>query len=238
MVSGPADIGEYLIEDGSPVNGTVGGYAERYIHSAIMKAYPDINAVVHSHAEDVLPYTVLDSISLEPVYHMAGFLSRVLFPLCLQSLISTGQQVPNWDIESAYTANDPRDMLVNTPDLGDALAVTFGVNTTHPTSPLHRTVLQRGHGFVTVGSSVEQVTDYAYYTASNARVQTRALLLNNAARGGGVRYLSEQERKGTADMNAWIVYKPWGQWVREVEQSGRFVNELGSPPDLRGEPFD
>jgi ribulose-5-phosphate 4-epimerase/fuculose-1-phosphate aldolase len=56
------------------VNGTVGGYAERYIHSAIMKAYPDVNAVVHSHSEDVLPYTVLNSISPEPVYHMAGFL--------------------------------------------------------------------------------------------------------------------------------------------------------------------
>jgi len=74
VVSGPADIGEYLIADGSPVNGTVGGYAERYIHSAILKAYPDVNAVVHSHAEDVLPYTVLNSISSEPVYHMAGFL--------------------------------------------------------------------------------------------------------------------------------------------------------------------
>jgi ribulose-5-phosphate 4-epimerase/fuculose-1-phosphate aldolase len=73
-VSGPADIGEYLIADGSPVNGTVGGYAERYIHSAILKAYPDTNAVVHSHSEDVLPYTVLNDISPEPVYHMAGFL--------------------------------------------------------------------------------------------------------------------------------------------------------------------
>ena len=59
------------------MNGTVGGYAERYIHSAIMKAYPDINAVVHSHAEDVLPYTVLESVSPEPVYHMAGFLGSL-----------------------------------------------------------------------------------------------------------------------------------------------------------------
>jgi hypothetical protein len=90
VVSGPADIGEYLIEDGSPVNGTVGGYAERYIHSAIMKAYPDINAVVHSHAEDVLPYTVLDSISPEPVYHMAGFLGPALSSL-FSSVTDTSQ---------------------------------------------------------------------------------------------------------------------------------------------------
>jgi hypothetical protein len=35
VVSSPFDIGEYLISDGSPVNGTVGGYAERYIHSEV-----------------------------------------------------------------------------------------------------------------------------------------------------------------------------------------------------------
>lgn len=139
--------------------------------------------------------------------------------------------MPNWDIETAYAPDDPRDMLVNSPRLGDALAATFGVNTTQPTSPLHRAVLQRGHGFVTVGTSVEQVTDYAYYAASNARVQTNALLLNNAVGGNGVKYLSAQERNDTANMNAWIVYKPWGQWVVEVERSGQFVNELGTPPE-------
>lgn len=122
-------------------------------------------------------------------------------------------------------------MLVNSPRLGDALAATFGVNTTQPTLPLHRTVLQRGHGFVAIGTSIEQVTDYAYYTASNARVQTTALLLNSAVCGSGVQYLSAQERNDTANMNAWIVFKPWGQWVKEVERSGRFVNELGTPPE-------
>jgi ribulose-5-phosphate 4-epimerase/fuculose-1-phosphate aldolase len=81
VISGPADIGEYLIADGTPVNGTVGGYAERYIHSAILKAYPDVSAVVHSHAEDVLPYTVLNSVGPEPVYHMAGFLGPPFRPL-------------------------------------------------------------------------------------------------------------------------------------------------------------
>lgn len=46
----------------------------RYIHGEILKRYPDVNAVVHSHAEDVLPYTVVGGLGLEPVYHMAGFL--------------------------------------------------------------------------------------------------------------------------------------------------------------------
>jgi ribulose-5-phosphate 4-epimerase/fuculose-1-phosphate aldolase len=80
VVQGPQDIGEYLISDGSPVNGTKGGYAERYIHSAIMNKYPDVNAVVHSHSEDVLPYTVLGTVGVQPVYHMAGFLSMFRCP--------------------------------------------------------------------------------------------------------------------------------------------------------------
>ncbi|KAF2637315.1 arad-like aldolase/epimerase [Massarina eburnea CBS 473.64] len=219
VVSGPQDIGEYLVVDGSPVNGTKGGYAERYIHSEILKAYPDVNAVVHSHSEDVLPYTVLGTVGVEPVYHMAGFL---------------GASVPNFDIETIYTPTDPRDMLVNTPRLGAALASTFGTNTSQPTSPLHSTVLQRGHGFVTTGTSIEQVVDYAYFATSNARVQTNALLLTGAV-GGAVQYLSQMERSDCRNMNAWIVFKPWGQWVWEVERSGLYVNELGTPPEARGD---
>lgn len=249
VVSGPQDIGEYLISDGSPVNGTVGGYAERFIHSEIFKRYANVNAVVHSHAEDVLPYTVLDgqaNVGPRPVYHMAGFMGtlfysifitfffgvRIFYPSLLLKSTLPGSNVPNFDIETAYEASDPRDLLVNTPRLGAALAASFGVNTSAPTEPLHTVVLQRGHGFVTLGSSVEQVTDYAYYVASNARVQTRALLLNDVMGGGegGVHYLSGQEQKDTANMNAWIAFKPWRMWVKEVERSGMYVNELGTPP--------
>jgi ribulose-5-phosphate 4-epimerase/fuculose-1-phosphate aldolase len=213
-VSGLADIGEYLISDGTPVNGTTGGYAERYIHSEILKRYTDVNAVVHSHSEDVLPYTVIDK-ELESMYHMAGFL---------------GSSIPNFDIETVYQDDDPRDMLVNNPRLGGELAQMFGVNETKREAPLHTTVLQRGHGFVTTGTNVEQVTDFAYYAASNARVQSKALLLANVSGGGKIKYLSEQEKKATNEMNRWILFKPWAQWVREVERSGKFVNELGTPP--------
>ena len=90
------------------------------------------------------------------------------------------------------------------------------------------------HGFVTVGDGIEQVTDFAYYAASNARVQTKALLLAGVGGGegigGGVKYLSAEERKATSEMNRWIVFKPRRQWVMEVERSGRFVNVLGTPP--------
>jgi len=126
-VSSPADIGEYHIADGTPLPGTTGGYTERYIHSEIMKRYPDVQAVVHSYCEDVLPYTVAEQ-GLEPVYHMAGFL---------------GGEVPNFDIGDVYEEGEPRDMLVNSVRLGGTLAEMFGRNETRVTSPLHTTILMR-----------------------------------------------------------------------------------------------
>ena len=33
-------------------------YLERFIHAAIYEARPDVMAVVHAHAEDVLPFTI------------------------------------------------------------------------------------------------------------------------------------------------------------------------------------
>jgi ribulose-5-phosphate 4-epimerase/fuculose-1-phosphate aldolase len=268
VVSSPQDIGEYLVEDGSPVNGTQGGYAERYIHSEILRAYPDVNSVVHSHAEDVLPFTLLPD-GLEASYHMAGFLGAcpILFLPKLSLLhihpsyhysnteprVSTehrlswhpswqnpGTSTPNFDIQTAYTADDPQDMLINSPRLGAALASAFGTNASQPTSPLYSTVLQRGHGFVTTGSSIEQAVDFAYYATSNARVQRNAMLLSAAmgetgnANSNGTenapKWLSAQERTDCANMNRWIVFKPWRQWVVEVERSGMYVNDLGTPP--------
>lgn len=74
LVSSPSDIVEYLVEDASPVDPNAGrGYKEKYIHSEILKRFPDINSVVHSHAEDVIPYSIVQ-VPLEPSYHMAGFL--------------------------------------------------------------------------------------------------------------------------------------------------------------------
>ncbi|KAL5434598.1 hypothetical protein PMIN07_006963 [Paraphaeosphaeria minitans] len=217
VVSSIKDVGEYLISDGSGVNGTEGGYAERFIHSEVLKRYPDINAVVHSHNEDVLPYTITASVGLESTYHMAGFL---------------GNHVPNFDIQSVYNNTDPQDMLVNTPRLGAALAAVLETNTSRPTSPLYTTALQRGHGFITTGSSIEQVTEFAYYATSSARVQTRAIgLLSSSGMGSqNPQYLSTEERKDSKNMNIWISYKPWKQWVYQSERSGMYINKLGTPP--------
>src|ERR1044071_4382417 len=54
----PSDIVELGLE-GQPVRDeTRALYLERFIHAAIFEARPDINAVVHAHAEDILPFGV------------------------------------------------------------------------------------------------------------------------------------------------------------------------------------
>src|SRR5438128_2710773 len=64
------EIVEYKVEDSSPVKEDAKpGFAERFIHSEIYKKFPNINAVVHSHAIDVLPYCISD-IPLRPTIHV------------------------------------------------------------------------------------------------------------------------------------------------------------------------
>ena len=45
--------------DGTPVGGdSRQPYLERFIHGAIYEARPEVLAVVHAHAEDVLPFGI------------------------------------------------------------------------------------------------------------------------------------------------------------------------------------
>jgi len=80
LVSSPKDIVEYYISNASSVDPNAPtGYIERYIHSEVLKRFPEVNSVIHSHSEIIIPYSVVD-VPLEPVIHMAGFLGSTLFP--------------------------------------------------------------------------------------------------------------------------------------------------------------
>ena len=46
-------------------------YRERFIHGSIYEARPDVHAVIHSHADDVLPFGV-SSIPLIAIAHAAS----------------------------------------------------------------------------------------------------------------------------------------------------------------------
>src|ERR1700719_2440834 len=82
-------------------------FLERFIHSEIYKARPDVMAVVHTHSLGVIPFTV-SQMPLRPMYHNAAFL---------------GAGAPVWDIRKGF--GEP-DMLVRDGARGKSLAEMLG----------------------------------------------------------------------------------------------------------------
>ena len=122
-------------------------YVERFIHSEIYKARPDVMSVVHSHSPAVIPFGVTGA-RLRPICHMSGFL---------------GATVPVYEIR--HDAGETSDLLIRNQALGLALAQSLGAATV---------ALMRGHGSVTVGVSIKQAVFRAIYTENSARLQLEA----------------------------------------------------------------
>jgi HCOMODA/2-hydroxy-3-carboxy-muconic semialdehyde decarboxylase len=125
-------------------------YLERYIHSEIYRARPDVQAIVHSHSPAVIPYGVTAT-PLRPIFHMSGFL---------------GSSTPIFEIRDE--GGPATDMLIRDRGLGAALARSLGPATF---------ALMRGHGSVAVGTSIKQVVYRAIYAELNARLQGEAMRL-------------------------------------------------------------
>src|SRR5208337_1841301 len=125
-------------------------YVERFIHSEIYKARPEVRAIVHSHSPSIIPFGAT-RVPLRPIYHMSSFL---------------GAGVPIFEIREA--GGPATDMLIRNSELGAALASRLGKAAV---------VLMRGHGDVVVGQSIEQVVFRAIYTEINAKLEAEALRL-------------------------------------------------------------
>jgi ribulose-5-phosphate 4-epimerase/fuculose-1-phosphate aldolase len=126
---------------------------ERFIHSEIYKARPDVQCVIHSHSYGVIPFGIA-GVPLRPVVPQAGFL-----PL----------ETPVFEIREATGEVESRGMLVTTTALGAFLAKKLGDAAV---------ILMRGHGDTVVGASVRQATVRAVYTEINARILQQALQLS------------------------------------------------------------
>ena len=124
-------------------------FLERFIHSEIYRARPDVMSVVHTHSPGVIPYTI-NQVPLRAVFHNAAFLAA---------------GAPVWDIRKDFGETD---MLVRDAAIGKDLALTLGDKSV---------VLMRGHGDVAVGPSVKLAVFRAYYTDVNARLQSQAIAL-------------------------------------------------------------
>ena len=158
-------------------------FLERFIHGEIYKARPDVKAVVHSHSPSVIPFGVSKT-RLQPIYHMSSFM---------------GVDVPVFEIRDVE--GPASDLLVRNARIGEALTKVLGTKTV---------VLMRGHGSVTVGTSLPQVVFRAYYAEMNARLQSEAIKL------GAVTYLTPEEAAAAATTNDALVMRPWELWKRKA----------------------
>ena len=137
--------------DGEPLkNEKRSLYLERFIHAAIYEARPDINSVVHAHAEDTLPFGIAAATKLKPVIHSGSFI---------------GPNVPVWDIADKFGATN---VLVTNMAQGRDLAKTLGKNSV---------ALMRGHGFASAARSLIEVVRLSVYLPRNARALMRAKML-------------------------------------------------------------
>jgi len=111
---------------------------------------PDVNSVVHAHAEDILPFGIAKATPLKPVIHSGSFI---------------GANVPVWDIADKFGDTN---LLVTNMDHGRDLAKTMDRN------PV---ALMRGHGFASAARSLIEVVRLSVYLPRNARALMRAKML-------------------------------------------------------------
>ncbi len=144
-----ADILVYDLNGDLAVASDQRSYLERFIHSEIYRARPDVMAVVHSHSPSVIPFGVTGQ-RLRPIFHMSGFL---------------GSGTSHFEIRDSAGNTD---LLIRNSGLGKALAESLAQ---------HTCVLMRGHGSTTVAPSLERVVYRAIYAEENAKLQLTASAL-------------------------------------------------------------
>jgi HCOMODA/2-hydroxy-3-carboxy-muconic semialdehyde decarboxylase len=141
------DIMEFNL-DGTPVGpDNRAPYLERFIHGGIFEARPEVMAVVHAHAEDILPFGITTATPLRPVIHSGSFI---------------GSNVPVWDIADKFGDTN---LLVANVEQGQDLAQCLGSN---------NIALMRGHGFAAAARSLIEVVRMSVYLPRNARALMRA----------------------------------------------------------------
>ncbi len=180
----PEDIVELDLE-GNPVgNDNRPLYLERFIHGGIYEARRDVTAVVHAHAEDVLPFGIADGTRLRPVIHSGSFI---------------GAHVPVWDIADRFGDTN---LLVSSVLQARDLAQTLGG---------HNVALMRGHGFAAAARSLIDVVRMSVYLPRNARALLGARLVGGDIRflSEGEIASRNQEAYGPYSTATWRAWEYW-----------------------------
>ena len=147
-----ADILEYDL-DSNPVDARGhDSVSERFIHSEIYRARPDVMSVVHNHSPSVIPFSVT-GVKMRALFHMASFV---------------GDGLPVFEIRKVKKGSD---LLVRDPKLGAALAKTLGKQPA---------ALMRGHGSAVTGENLQRAVGRSIYLEMSARMQMQAMLISKS----------------------------------------------------------
>ncbi|MFZ9501018.1 MAG: class II aldolase/adducin family protein [Beijerinckiaceae bacterium] len=189
MSPGIVDVDDVIVfnMDGTPAQPeTRPLYLERFIHGGVYEKRPEVMAVLHSHADDLLPFSISKTTRFRPVIHAVG---------------DIGEDVPVWDIADKF--GDGTNLLVTNMAHGRDLAGCLGCN---------RMALMRGHGFVLAGLSASDLVRLAVYIPRNARVLMNAMRMGEykaLSRG-------EIEARLQLDITSPALKRGWEFWAREV----------------------
>lgn len=119
-------------------------YLESVIHRGIYRNKEDVNAVVHHHAPELMPFVATDK-EIKPVFHMAALFA---------------EGVPTF---SEYDVDYGR--LIVTEDEGDRMAEALGEK---------RAQLLENHGANVTGADIKEAILSTVYLVKNARYQMQA----------------------------------------------------------------
>jgi HCOMODA/2-hydroxy-3-carboxy-muconic semialdehyde decarboxylase len=137
--------------DAKPVRaGNVAQYSERFIHSEIYRARPDVMAVLHAHTPELRVFGQ-SSVNLRPVWNRALFI---------------GDGLPVFDIVKFDP--DVTSTLINSPQLGRALVGLMAKKDG---------ALLLDHGIALADSSLRGLVSRAYNLRLDARIQQMAIAL-------------------------------------------------------------
>lgn len=163
-------------------------YRERFIHSETYRLRADVNAVVHGHPMQILPFSVSE-VRLRPVYFGAN---------------ECGGDIPVWDIREAFGDTN---MLLLTSERGLEAARALGPN---------RVLLLRGHGMIAVGRSAMQLVRVAKALLANAEMYMDALRLGGPIKEMTKGELEERDKSVGNNDNAPATLRGWEYEARRA----------------------
>jgi ribulose-5-phosphate 4-epimerase/fuculose-1-phosphate aldolase len=163
-------------------------FAERSIHGSVYKARPDVGAVCHTHARQLIPFAATAT-ALKPIWVMGA---------------TIGSEVPVWDIRQEFPDDDG--MLIVNDTIGASMASRLGA---------HRACLLASHGAVVAETDIKRTVLVSISLITNAELLLQSQLLALAQGSQRPRQLTNGETATISEQafNPNALGRMWEYWA-------------------------